>query len=191
MTLLQVMAADNAAEVRVRTTDDAVISAELGKHGITFDRWPVVDDAVAVDSGELLARYTDQVAELNASGRYKHIDIARIHPDDADPQWPQKAKGAREKFLEEHRHAEDEVRYFAAGRGCFYLHLGDEVLAVVCEGGDLLSVPAGTLHWFDMGTRPDFIAIRFFEEEDGWVGDFTGDKISHGFPTLDELLTAS
>ncbi|MGV9820856.1 1,2-dihydroxy-3-keto-5-methylthiopentene dioxygenase [Nocardia xishanensis] len=191
MTLLQVMAADNAADVRVRTTDDAVIAAELAAHGITFDRWPALDDAAATSSDDLLAHYADRVAELNDSGRYKHIDIARIHPDDANPEWPSIAKGAREKFLNEHRHAEDEVRYFAAGRGCFYLHLDEEVLAVVCEGGDLLSVPAGTLHWFDMGTRPDFIAIRFFEEEDGWVGDFTGDRISEGFPTLDELLTAS
>ncbi|WP_280496053.1 1,2-dihydroxy-3-keto-5-methylthiopentene dioxygenase [Nocardia asiatica] len=190
MTLLQVMAADNAADVRVRTTDDERIGTELAKHGITFGRWPVVENAAAVSSDELLAHYAEGVADLNESGRYKHIDIARIHPDDADPRWPEIAEGARKKFLDEHRHAEDEVRFFAAGRGCFYLHLGDEVLAVVCEGGDLLSVPAGTLHWFDMGARPDFIAIRFFEEADGWVGDFTGDKISAGFPTLDELLTA-
>ncbi|WP_043730533.1 1,2-dihydroxy-3-keto-5-methylthiopentene dioxygenase [Nocardia asiatica] len=190
MTLLQVMAADNAADVRVRTTDDERIGTELAKHGITFGRWPVVANAASVSSDELLAHYAEDVTDLNESGRYKHIDIARIHPDDADPQWPEIAEGARKKFLDEHRHAEDEVRFFAAGRGCFYLHLGDEVLAVVCEGGDLLSVPAGTLHWFDMGARPDFIAIRFFEEADGWVGNFTGDKISAGFPTLDELLTA-
>ncbi|WP_040868981.1 1,2-dihydroxy-3-keto-5-methylthiopentene dioxygenase [Nocardia exalbida] len=190
MTLLQVMAAGDAADVRVRTSDDEVIGTELAKHGVTFGRWPVVENAASASSEELLAHYATNVAELNGSGRYKHIDIARIHPDDADPQWPQIAAGARGKFLDEHRHAEDEVRFFAAGRGCFYLHLGEEVFAVVCEGGDLLSVPAGTLHWFDMGERPDFIAIRFFEEADGWVGDFTGDKISAGFPTLDELLTA-
>ncbi|MBF6194810.1 cupin [Nocardia sp. CDC186] len=190
MTLLQVMAAGDAADVRVRTSDDEVIGAELAKHGITFGRWPVMENAASVPSEQLLAHYEKNVAELNESGRYKHIDIARIHPDDADPRWPEIAEGARGKFLDEHRHAEDEVRFFAAGRGCFYLHLGEEVLAVVCEGGDLLSVPAGTLHWFDMGERPDFIAIRFFEEEDGWVGDFTGDKISAGFPTLDQLLTA-
>lgn len=190
MTILQIMAADNASDVRVRTTDDVVIEAELATRGITFDRWPVVAGAAGVPSDELLAEYTDRVAELNADGRYKHIDIARIHPDDANPEWPQIAQGARTKFLDEHRHAEDEVRFFAAGTGCFYLHIDDAVVAVVCAGGDLLSVPAGTLHWFDMGTRPDFIAIRFFEEEDGWVGDFTGNKISAGFPTLDELLTA-
>ncbi|AXK88115.1 cupin [Nocardia farcinica] len=190
MTLLQVMAADDAARVRLRTTEEAAVAAELAAHGITFDRWPVLDDAAALSSDDLLAHYADRIAALNADGRYRHIDVARIHPDDADPQWPQTARAARTKFLDEHRHAEDEVRFFAAGRGCFYLHLGAEVLAVVCEGGDLMSVPAGTLHWFDMGERPDFIAVRFFEEADGWVGDFTGDRISAGFPTLDDLLTA-
>ncbi|MEU3012398.1 1,2-dihydroxy-3-keto-5-methylthiopentene dioxygenase [Nocardia asteroides] len=191
MTLLQVMAADNAADVRVRTTDTAEIGAVLAEHGIAFSRWPVLDDAASTDSETLLAHYAPQIGELNSTGRYEHIDVARIHPDDDNPEWPATAAGARAKFLDEHRHAEDEVRFFAAGRGCFYLHLGDAVLATVCEAGDLLSVPAGTLHWFDMGTRPDFIAIRFFEEADGWIGDFTGDKISAGFPTLDELLTAS
>ncbi|WP_280181223.1 1,2-dihydroxy-3-keto-5-methylthiopentene dioxygenase [Nocardia farcinica] len=190
MTLLQVMAADDAARVRLRTTEEAAVAAELAAHGITFDRWPVLDDAAALSSDDLLAHYADRIAALNADGRYRHIDVARIHPDDADPQWPQTARAARTKFLDEHRHAEDEVRFFAAGRGCFYLHLGAVVLAVVCEGGDLMSVPAGTLHWFDMGERPDFIAVRFFEEADGWVGDFTGDRISAGFPTLDDLLTA-
>ena len=188
MTLLQVMAADNPADVRVRTTDPTEIGVELDKHGIAYSHWDILADATATDSDALLAHYAPQIAELNASGRYEHIDVARIHPDDSNPEWPATAAGARAKFLDEHRHAEDEVRFFAAGQGCFYLHVGDVVLATVCEAGDLLSVPAGTLHWFDMGTRPDFIALRFFEEADGWVGDFTGDKISANFPTLDELL---
>ncbi|GAB2641403.1 1,2-dihydroxy-3-keto-5-methylthiopentene dioxygenase [Nocardia goodfellowii] len=190
MTLLQIMAAGDAGDIKVRTTDDTAIAAELAARGITFERWPTLDNASTIPSDELLAEYAERIATLNATGRYRHIDIARIHPDDTNPEWPAIAKGAREKFLDEHRHAEDEVRFFAAGRGCFYLHIGDEVLATVCEAGDLVSVPAGTLHWFDMGTRPDFVAVRFFEEEDGWIGDFTGDKISSGFPTLDELLAA-
>jgi len=88
----------------------------------------------------------------------------------------------------EHTHDEDEVRFFVEGSGCFYLHLGDEIYAVVCTEGDLVSVPAGTTHWFDMGARPRFCAIRFFQEEDGWVAGFTGVPISTGMPTLDELL---
>jgi 1,2-dihydroxy-3-keto-5-methylthiopentene dioxygenase len=191
MTLLQIMADRDAADVRLRTDDAAVIGAELATRGIEFDRWPTLPGLTAATSSEeILARYDDRIAQLNAGGRYKFIDLARLHPDDTDPQWPVQATVARQKFLSEHRHAEDEVRFFAGGRGCFYLHLEPEVVAVVCEGGDLVSVPAGTRHWFDMGSRPDFVAVRFFEEENGWIGDFTGETIAERFPTLDQLVTA-
>lgn len=191
MTLLQVMAESDAAEVRLRTVDAGLIGAELANRDIVFDRWPTKPgfDAHGLP-GQLLAEYADRVDALNNDGRYKHIDIAALQPDDNDPAWHDVAIAARSKFLAEHRHAEDEVRFFVAGRGCFYLHLEPEVLAVVCESGDLLSVPAGTRHWFDMGARPDFVAIRFFEQENGWIGDFTGDAIGERFPTLDQLLAA-
>lgn len=181
MTLLQVMAGADAGEVRLRSTDAQVIAAALAERGIAFDRWPAATAPVDSDAA-LLADYRDRIDALNADGRYAFIDVARVHDPD-----PATAAAARAKFLAEHSHAEDEVRFFAAGRACFYLHLGDEVAAVVCEAGDLLSVPAGTRHWFDMGARPGFAAIRFFERADGWVGEFTGDTIAERFPTLDEL----
>jgi 1,2-dihydroxy-3-keto-5-methylthiopentene dioxygenase len=65
--------------------------------------------------------------------------------------------------------------------------VGGKVHAVLCEAGDLLSVPGGTTHWFDMGTRPEYKAVRFFHDEDGWIGNFTGSTISANFPTYDEL----
>jgi 1,2-dihydroxy-3-keto-5-methylthiopentene dioxygenase len=188
MTLLQVMADGDAAQTRLRTDDAQLITAELATRGIVFGRWPTLPDSD--NDRAVLAYYAEQVAALNSDGRYRHIDVAAMRPDDDDPGWPQKAAAARSTFLAEHRHAEDEVRFFAEGRGCFYLHLEPEVFAVVCEGGDLLSVPAGTRHWFDMGSRPDFVAIRFFEQPDGWIGDFTGDSIGQRFPTLDELVAA-
>ena len=191
MTLLQVMADTDAADVRLCTDDAAVIGVDLAKRGIAFDRWPTMRGLrAATPESQILAEYRDRVTELNADGRYKYIDVARLQPDDSDPGWPESAKAARQKFLSEHRHAEDEVRFFVAGQGCFYLHREPEVVAVVCEGGDLVSVPAGTRHWFDMGVRPDFVAIRFFEEQDGWIGDFTGDPIGERFPTLDQLVSA-
>lgn len=188
MTLVQVMADSDAADIRVRTDDAGLIAVELAKRGIVFDRWPTLPGVGAQTStAEIMAHYRDHVAELNLAGRYQHIDIARLQPAPGDPEWLDTARAAREKFRSEHRHAEDEVRFFVAGRGCFYLHLEPEVVAVLCNGGDLLSVPAGTRHWFDMGARPDFVAIRFFEEQDGWIGDFTGDPIGEHFPTLDQL----
>ena len=187
MTLLHIASDSDPADIRLHTTDPERIAAELAARAIVFDRWPAHPVTAAVPAEDIPARYGDRIGELNAAGRYRHIDLARIHPDDTDPQWPGQARAAREKFLSEHRHAEDEVRFFVSGRGCFYLHLEPEVVAVVCEGGDLVSVPAGTRHWFDMGTRPDFVAIRFFEEADGWVGDFTGEPIAEHFPSLDQL----
>jgi 1,2-dihydroxy-3-keto-5-methylthiopentene dioxygenase len=188
MTLLQVMSDNDADEVRLRTDDAGQIRDELAGRGIAFDHSPVAPGLdVNQPPEQILARYAEQVAEINADDRYRHIDVAALRPDHNDPDWRANAATARSKFLAEHRHAEDEVRFFVAGRACFYLHLEPEVFAVVCESGDLLTVPAGTRHWFDMGTDPHFAAIRFFEREDGWIGDFTGDSIGERFPTLDQL----
>jgi 1,2-dihydroxy-3-keto-5-methylthiopentene dioxygenase len=85
------------------------------------------------------------------------------------------------------RLSDDEVRYFAAGSGVFYLHAGAAVYAVLCQPGDLLSVPKGIAHWFDMGAHPDFTVIRFFREPQGWVGDFTGNPIAERIPGYDAI----
>ncbi|MGP8298547.1 1,2-dihydroxy-3-keto-5-methylthiopentene dioxygenase [Streptomyces inhibens] len=188
MTLLQVMPDGAPQTVLLRTTDAPTIAGTLAGHGVELRHWPVRGPvAPQDDSAEVLERYRAQVDEVCGREGMKVVDVARLHPS-ADPEWAQRAAKARSTFLEEHRHAENEVRFFAHGRGCFYLHLEEKVYATVCEAGDLLSVPAGTRHWFDMGSRPDFAAIRFFEEEDGWVGDFTADLLARAFPSLDALV---
>lgn len=189
MTLLQIMPNDDPNTVLLRSTDEPTIKATLRSYGTELARWehaPGFDPDDTIES--ILAAYSTKIDQMKAVGGYRLVDVVRLRPDDTDPQWPERARKARFTFLDEHRHSEDEVRFFAAGRGCFYLHVDGMVCAVVCEEGDLLSVPAGTLHWFDMGERPDFVAIRFFQEEDGWIGDFTGARISSAFPTLDSLL---
>jgi 1,2-dihydroxy-3-keto-5-methylthiopentene dioxygenase len=191
MTLLQVMPDNQAESVLLRTTDDGLITTSLRSHGVGLSRWEPAPGLAATATGEMiLDAYSSKVDQLREDGGYHLVDVVQWRPDDDDPGWAERAAKARGAFRDEHRHGEDEVRFFAAGRGCFYLHLNHHVLAVVCEAGDLLSVPAGTPHWFDMGSRPDFVAIRFFQEEDGWVGDFTGGRISSLFPTLDDLLVA-
>jgi 1,2-dihydroxy-3-keto-5-methylthiopentene dioxygenase len=191
MTILQVMSAGDPTAL-LRTNDVQRIAAELTPYGVGFERWTAGRE-LAPGSGqdEVLAAYKADVERICAAGGYRFVDVARMRPDEADPTWPAKARAAREKFLSEHIHDEDEVRFFVAGTGCFYLHLDDKVYAVVCTAGDLLSVPTGTRHWFDMGARPDFCAIRFFQKADGWVGDFTGDPIAARMPCLDELLAAA
>ncbi|MFE0646459.1 acireductone dioxygenase [Streptomyces sp. NPDC058877] len=188
MTLLQIMPDDAPDTVLLRTQDEETIARALRERSVSFTRWPLRARVTPqTSSEELLGAYRVEVDELCADRGLRLVDVARLHPEEG-AEWQERAAEARSTFLDEHRHAEDEVRFFAQGTGCFYLHLDDRVYAVVCEAGDLLSVPAGTRHWFDMGPVPDFCAIRFFEKEDGWVGDFTREPVAEGFPRLDALL---
>ena len=191
MTILQVMD-ESGQETLLRTSDVTRIGDELAERGIRFEQWSAtkqLDDSAGPN--EVLEAYRDDIDRLCAAQGFKLVDVIRMRPDPNDPDWPDKAKAAREKFIEEHTHDEDEVRFFVEGLGCFYLHIGDRVYAVVCEAGDLLSVPTGTTHWFDMGGQPRFCAIRFFQEEDGWVGSFTDSPISARIPSLDALLASA
>jgi len=191
MTTLVIQADTEPDTVELRTTDAAVIADRLAAHGVRFEQWD--SDAslpLGADSDDVLAAYAGDVARLAGEG-YDTVDVVRLVPDDTDPNWADGAAGARSKFLAEHTHDDDEVRFFVEGSGAFYLRIDGAVLTVICEAGDLLSVPAGTTHWFDMGTRPHFAAIRFFRIPEGWVGNFTGDDIATRFPTYDQLVASA
>ena len=161
------------------SNDPDLIAAELARRGIGFERWPA---RVALQEGasaeSILAAYAPEIARVQASGTYPTVDAIRMTPDHPD------REALRLKFLSEHTHSEDEVRFFVEGRGLFCLHIGPEVLQVLCEAEDFLRVPAGTRHWFDMGSQPRFSAIRFFDNPAGWVAQFTGDPIAERYPRL-------
>lgn len=171
----------------LRTSDRQVIAAELSAIGVVYEHVPALDDVQGTQE-EVLEAYSDLVDRLCAEHGYTLVDVAQLHLDESSPaELKATAAAARMKFLNEHTHDEEEIRYFVQGGGIFYLHVDGRVLAMHCTDGDLLSVPAMTTHWFDMGTLPDFAAIRFFRSDDGWVGSFTGSDISASFPTFDEL----
>jgi 1,2-dihydroxy-3-keto-5-methylthiopentene dioxygenase len=155
------------------------IAAELALRGVRFTRWATREEIVPGSSPEAVLRaYEDDITRLCNEGGYQSFDVVSLSPD-----HPQRAE-LRQKFLQEHTHAEDEVRFFVAGRGLFTLHVNTEVLEVLCEQGDLISVPAGTRHWFDMSESPFFVAIRLFTNPSGWVAQFTGERIAERFPRL-------
>jgi 1,2-dihydroxy-3-keto-5-methylthiopentene dioxygenase len=167
----------------LRSADPAVITAELGARGIGFERWPARQAlAAGADAAAILAAYAPEIARVQARGTYPTVDAIRLTPDHPD------RAALRQKFLAEHTHSEDEVRFFVEGRGLFCLHLGEEVLQLLCEQDDWIAVPAGTRHWFDMGPEPRFCALRFFENPEGWVAQFSGDPIADRFPLLDGMV---
>ncbi|MBB5957511.1 1,2-dihydroxy-3-keto-5-methylthiopentene dioxygenase [Saccharothrix tamanrassetensis] len=184
MTLLTVWPDTEPGTVVVRTADPVEIADELKQLGVRYEQWPVIPGVTRENALEAYRAQVDRVTEAEG---YVMVDAMEMTPSD-DPAWLESAGAARRKFLAEHTHDDDEDRFFARGAGVFYLHVEDRVHAVLCEAGDLLSVPKNTTHWFDMGTRPDYVSIRFFHDDDGWVGNFTGSEIAKSFPTFDTLM---
>jgi 1,2-dihydroxy-3-keto-5-methylthiopentene dioxygenase len=185
MTLLTVWKETDPTVPVLESTDEIEIRAALATLGARFSRWEVQDIADDATLDEVLALYAAEVEGVKQSEGYTLVDIVGLSP--AQENYDDVKGPSREKFLSEHKHDDDEDRFFAKGAGVFYLHVDGQVYALYCEPGDLVSVPANTTHWFDMGTTPEFTSIRFFHDDDGWVGHFTGNPIAATFPTFDDL----
>ncbi|WMD19821.1 cupin [Achromobacter seleniivolatilans] len=178
MSQLTIYADDAPGSGRV-LNDVGAIQQALGEIGVRFERWSAQAPVAAGASQEqVLAAYRVEIDRLVAERGYQSVDVVSLdatHPDRV---------ALRRKFLAEHTHADDEVRFFVAGSGLFVLHAAGQVYAALCEKDDLISVPAGIAHWFDMGSAPAFTCIRLFNDPAGWVADFTGDDIATRFPVL-------
>lgn len=181
MSRLRVFADHDADTVLLHTADHAAIADALAQIGVRFEQWQASQPVKAGDSSEaIMAAYRTDIDALVAENGFNSVDVVSIAPDN-----PQR-EAMRAKFLDEHTHKEGEVRFFVDGSGLFSLHVGDKVYEVLCEKGDLISVPDNTTHWFDMGAAPEFVAIRFFTNPDGWVGEFTGSDIAQRFPRYEK-----
>jgi 1,2-dihydroxy-3-keto-5-methylthiopentene dioxygenase len=180
MSRLRIFTESDPTTVLFQSSDHAVMAEKLKTIGVRYEQWQALQPiAPGASSEEVMAAYREDIDRLVKENGFNSVDVVSIAPD-----HPQK-EAMRQKFLDEHFHKEDEVRFFVAGAGLFTLHPDDHVYEILCEAGDLIGVPDGTRHWFDMGPNPSFVAIRFFTEPDGWVGHFTGTDIAQRFPRLD------
>lgn len=169
----------NASEPVYQTSNNQEIAAVLNSINIRFEQWQANKELPPdLNQEAVIAAYQDDVERLVRENGYKSVDVVRMSPDNP------KKEQFRQKFLSEHQHSEDEVRFFVEGSGLFCLHVAGRVYLVLCEKGDLISIPPYYSHWFDMGSEPFFTAIRFFIEPNGWIADFTGSPIADYFPKL-------
>lgn len=184
MTALTLFSDSDPNTALSHTTDANEIASQLKQVGICFEQWSTHDtiDANACPD-DVISAYQADVDRLCEQGGYQSVDVISLAEDN-----PKKAE-LRKKFLDEHTHSEDEVRFFVRGNGLFYLHLDEKVYALFCEQGDLISVPADTKHWFDMGSKPNFTAIRLFTNPEGWIAQHTGDDIASHFPNYEALVS--
>ena len=180
MSRLRIFSDDDPVTPDYHSTDHGTIAERLGAIGVRFEQWQATAELEPGASHEaVMSAYRNDIDRLVLEKGFKTVDVVSIAPDHPD------REAMRRKFLDEHFHKEDEVRFFVAGSGLFTLHVEDRVYEILCEQGDLIGVPDSTKHWFDMGPAPRFIAVRFFTEPDGWVGHFTGTDLALKFPRLE------
>ncbi|RMD79230.1 MAG: cupin [Gammaproteobacteria bacterium] len=170
-----------------RREGTAAVAEALAPLGVDFERWEADRDlGPGAGQEEILAAYAGPVGRLKARHGFRAADVVALGPD-----HPQR-EALRAQFLDEHTHEDFEVRCFVRGRGLFFLHdpVRGRVHAVLCGPGDLISIPAGVPHWFDMGARPELQCIRLFTTPEGWVARYTGSDLARRFPTLEAFLEA-
>ncbi len=161
----------------IATRDAEAIALELAAIGVQFERWQSPVAVLPEDDAErILEAYKPYLDGLMGSSGAGSADVIKLTADNPN------APALREKFLSEHIHTEDEIRFFVHGGGHFVMHVNNRVYDAFCEAGDLISVPANTRHWFDAGEKPHFTALRVFTDTSGWVPHYTGDNISERFP---------
>jgi 1,2-dihydroxy-3-keto-5-methylthiopentene dioxygenase len=160
------------------TLDDrGQVAAFLGRYGIDYERW-TPEHAVSADApaDEVLRAYTREIDALKGRGGYVTADVIDVKPDTPN------LDVMLAKFSREHWHDEDEVRFIIEGRGLFHVHPANgPVFAIEVEAGDLIRVPRGTHHWFDLCGERRIRAIRLFQDASGWTPNYTDSGVDKGF----------
>lgn len=158
-------------------TDPAEITRYLARVGIDYERWePGEPVPASAPAEEILAAYAPQIEQLKARGGYVTADVI-----DVNAQTPG-LDAMLARFNVEHWHDEDEVRYIVAGRGLFHIHPRQgPVLAIEVETGDLIRVPSGTWHWFDLCSDRRIRAIRLFQNPAGWTPHYTQSNVDRNY----------
>ncbi|MCG9759896.1 MULTISPECIES: 1,2-dihydroxy-3-keto-5-methylthiopentene dioxygenase [Pseudoalteromonas] len=180
MSQLTIYQVQNPSQALQQEQDANIIASLLAEQGVRFEQWQTSTDITAeMSQDDIINAYQSDIERLKAQGGYQTVDVISLAKGNPN------ASELRQKFLFEHTHSEDEVRFFVKGQGLFCLHLNDKVYQVLCQQGDLISVPENTPHWFDMGSEPEFTAIRLFNNQEGWVAKSTDSEIAKQFPLLD------
>lgn len=164
-----------------RTIRDAQeITDYLAGLGIDYERWnPSKESAPNAPAEEILAAYADEIEKLKARGGYVTADVI-----DVNPQTPG-LDAMLAKFNREHWHDEDEVRFIIHGRGLFHIRPREgQVAAIEVEAGDLIRVPRGTHHWFNLCSNREIRAIRLFQDPAGWAPNYTESGADAGYQPL-------
>ena len=160
-----------------KITDFDEIRNFLKPFGIWYEKWEV-ENRVSADptDDEILAAYAPEIDRLKQQGGFVTADVINVSSETPG------LDAMLNKFNKEHTHSEDEVRFTVKGRGVFHIHPENgPVFAIQVESGDLINVPEGTQHWFDLCDDRTIRCIRLFEEMSGWTPSYIEDGVHENY----------
>lgn len=172
---------------RIRIQDEDRELTELGEireflqpFGIWYEQWDVAGRiGPEATNEEILAAYAPEVERLKREGNFVTADVINVSP--ATPGLD----GMLAKFRQEHTHSEDEVRFTVKGGGVFHIHPDNgPVFAIQVESGDLINVPMGTKHWFDLCSDRTIRCIRLFQDVSGWTPSYIDSGVHERYTPL-------
>ncbi len=174
------MAIVDIPKKNIRLTDAGKITDYLNGIGIDYDRWENLKQVSAdATDQEILDGYADEIEVLKAKGGYVTADVINIVPTTVN------FDAMLDKFNKEHWHDEDEVRFIVKGHGLFHIAPPDgDVVSIEMEAGDMIRVPRGTRHWFNLCGDRTVRAIRLFQDVSGWTPQYTASGIDADYQPL-------
>ena len=160
---------------RIEDVDE--IREFLKPFGIWYEKWDVEGRVgVDADNEEILQAYSAEIERLKEAGQFVTADVISV-----DPETPG-IDGMLEKFSKEHTHSEDEVRFTIKGAGIFHINPENgPVFAIQVESGDLINVPSGIQHWFDLCSDKTIRCIRLFQDPSGWTPHYVEDGVHENY----------
>jgi len=156
-------------------TDTQEICEFLKPFGIWYEKWDVAGRIGAeATNEEILAAYAPEIERLKKAGNFVTADVINVSPETPG------LDVMLAKFSKEHTHSEDEVRFTVKGSGVFHIHpKNGPVFGIQVESGDLINVPNGTQHWFDLCNDKTIRCIRLFQDKSGWTPHYVENSSLH------------
>ncbi len=134
-------------------TQESISHSDLEAVGVLAERLELDADA-----------FQPALDKLKTQRGYVEQDVIELQPETPN------LDALCAKFVDEHLHTDDEVRYVLEGEGIFDLRSQDDRwMRVTVEPGDLLVVPANLHHRFLLTERKHIRCVRLFKDSSGWV----------------------
>ncbi|HVZ80681.1 MAG TPA: acireductone dioxygenase [bacterium] len=141
-----------------------ITAEELNGQGVTYLTLPTDE-----------ASYKAPLEGIMKQNGYVTMDQVKMWPEMPNFQ------ALCDKFVGEHLHTDDEVRFVVGGSGVFEIRsLDDRWMKILVEPKDYISVPANRFHRFYLTDEKQIHCVRLFKDQSGWAPHYRKDVETAG-----------